>query len=101
MFKKLKALRDEFKSEVAFYRRVLTDKRVPRPAKWLLGLAIAYMLSPIDLIPDFIPVLGYLDDAVVVPLLIWLALRMIPREIVAEARLAARNPQSLSQSEES
>jgi len=48
-----------------------------------------YALSPIDLIPDFIPVLGYLDDLIIVPLGIWLALRLIPPEIIAEHRATA------------
>lgn len=62
------------------------DPRTPWYAK-LLALAIAaYAASPIDLIPDFIPVLGYLDDLVLVPAGIWLVLRLIPAEVMAEAR---------------
>jgi uncharacterized membrane protein YkvA (DUF1232 family) len=65
------------------------DPRVPWYAKALaLGVA-AYALSPIDLIPDFIPVLGYLDDVVIVPLGIALVRRLIPAELLAEHRLAA------------
>jgi uncharacterized membrane protein YkvA (DUF1232 family) len=55
-------------------------------AKVLLGMAIGYLLLPIDLIPDFIPVIGHLDDLVIVPGLIYLALKMIPDEVVAECR---------------
>ena len=58
----------------------------PRLAKWLLGLAIGYVLLPFDLIPDFIPVLGQLDELVVVPGLIYLALRLIPDKIIADCR---------------
>lgn len=62
------------------------DPRTPWYAK-LLALAIAaYAASPIDLIPDFIPVLGYLDDLLLVPTGIWLVLRLIPAEVMAEAR---------------
>jgi uncharacterized membrane protein YkvA (DUF1232 family) len=61
------------------------------PAKVILLLVIAYVLSPIDLIPDWIPVLGYLDDAIVIPLGVGLATRLIPREIMAEHRAEARN----------
>lgn len=62
------------------------DPRTPWYAK-LLALAIAaYAASPIDLIPDFIPVLGYLDDLILVPAGIWLVLRLIPAEVMAEAR---------------
>lgn len=65
------------------------DPRVPWYAK-LLAIAVAgYALSPIDLIPDFIPVLGYLDDVIIVPLGILLAVRLIPPEIMAEHRAAA------------
>jgi uncharacterized membrane protein YkvA (DUF1232 family) len=65
------------------------DPRVPWHVKLLaLGVA-AYALSPIDLIPDFIPVLGYLDDALIVPLGILLVLRLIPKELMDEHRAAA------------
>ena len=67
-------------------------------AKLVAGLVVAYALSPIDLIPDFIPVLGYLDDLVIVPLGIILAVRLIPGALLAEFReqadAAIRRPQS-------
>jgi uncharacterized membrane protein YkvA (DUF1232 family) len=62
------------------------DPRTPVPAKIVIGLVLAYALSPIDLIPDFIPVLGYLDDLIILPLGIWLALKLIPREVFRENR---------------
>lgn len=65
------------------------DPRTPWPAKLLAAVVVAYALSPIDLIPDFIPVLGYLDDLVLVPLGIWLVLRLIPDEVMADARARA------------
>ncbi len=65
------------------------DPRVPWVAKALAAVVVGYAFSPIDLIPDFIPVLGYLDDLVLIPLGIALALRMIPSEVMAECRTRA------------
>lgn len=61
----------------------------PLLAKALCVLVVAYALSPIDLVPDFIPVLGYVDDVILLPGLIWLAIRMIPAGVMAESRLRA------------
>jgi len=61
----------------------------PWTAKVLAAIVVAYALSPIDLIPDFVPVLGYLDDVILLPLLIWLALRLLPPEVIAESRRQA------------
>jgi uncharacterized membrane protein YkvA (DUF1232 family) len=65
------------------------DPRVPWYAKAVALAVAAYALSPIDLIPDFIPVLGYLDDVIIVPLGILLAVRLIPADVLAEHRAAA------------
>ena len=59
----------------------LKDKETPIIAKIFAGITVAYALSPIDLIPDFIPVLGYLDDIIILPALIALTIRLIPKEI--------------------
>ncbi len=58
-------------------------------SKVLIGLAVAYLLSPVDIIPDFIPILGHLDDVILVPGLIWLALTIIPKSVKQDAREAA------------
>ena len=75
------------------------DPRVPWYAKALAVCIAAYALSPIDLIPDFIPVLGYLDDAILLPLGILLVVRLIPKDVMAEHRavaaVAAERPQSM------
>lgn len=65
------------------------DPRVPLAAKLFAGLIATYALSPIDLIPDFIPVLGFLDDLLIVPAGIWLAVRMIPADVLEDLRLRA------------
>jgi uncharacterized membrane protein YkvA (DUF1232 family) len=75
-----------FKRELIVYQRVLKDERTPARAKVFLGLAIAYLCMPFDLIPDFIPVIGHLDDAVIIPALVFVALRCVPREVVSEHR---------------
>lgn len=76
-------------------REVLTlwlagrDPRTPLAAKLLAAAVAAYALSPIDLIPDFIPVLGLLDDLIILPAGIWLALRMVPPDVLADCRSEA------------
>lgn len=75
------------------------DPRVPRHAKVLAAAVAAYALSPIDLIPDFIPVLGLIDDLLLVPAGIWLVVRLIPAEVMAELRAEAETrerPRSLA-----
>jgi uncharacterized membrane protein YkvA (DUF1232 family) len=61
----------------------------PLAAKILATLVVAYALSPIDLIPDFIPVIGYLDDVILIPLGIYLTLKLIPQPVIAECRMQA------------
>lgn len=65
------------------------DPRTPWAVKGLCVFVVAYALSPIDLIPDFIPVLGYVDDALLLPGLIWLAVRLLPANVVADSRVRA------------
>jgi uncharacterized membrane protein YkvA (DUF1232 family) len=62
------------------------DPRTPLFARLFVALIVAYAFSPIDLIPDFIPVLGYLDDLILIPAGVWLALKMIPLEVMAESQ---------------
>jgi len=66
------------------------DPRTPWYARLLVAAIVAYALSPIDLIPDFVPVLGYLDDLILVPLGIMLAVWLVPRPVLAECRERAR-----------
>ncbi len=75
-----------FKREAYALYIAARDPRVPWYAKVFMALVLAHTFSPIDLIPDFIPVLGYLDDLIVTPLGIALALKMIPAQVIADAR---------------
>ena len=77
------------KRDVVALHLAARDPRVPWPAKAVAVCVAAYALSPIDLIPDFIPVLGYLDDLIIVPLGILLALRLVPPDLMAEFRREA------------
>lgn len=67
----------------------LKDPRTPWHAKALAAFVVAYALSPIDLIPDFIPVLGYLDDVILLPVLIWVTVRLLPPDVLAGSRAQA------------
>jgi uncharacterized membrane protein YkvA (DUF1232 family) len=78
------------RDEINVYRLVLAHKRTPWLARILLGAALAYFASPIDLIPDAIPVLGQLDDLMIVPGLVLLALRFVPKDVVEECRQQVR-----------
>ncbi len=78
------------RSDVVTLWMALRHPGTPRIARVIAALAVAYALSPIDLIPDFIPVLGYLDDVVLLPLLVWLALRCIPTGVLHECREQAQ-----------
>ena len=69
---------------------VARDPRVPWYARLFVAAVVAYALSPIDLIPDFVPVLGYLDDLILVPLGLALAVRMVPPDVLEECRARAR-----------
>jgi len=86
MLDQLKDTGRRLKKELRTYRHILRDDRTPKLAKILLWVAIGYFALPFDLIPDFIPVLGHLDDAIIIPLLIYMALRMIPEEVVIDCR---------------
>jgi uncharacterized membrane protein YkvA (DUF1232 family) len=99
----IKSMRESLRSRAKDLKRQLSavyyacrDPRVRIPPKIIIGICVAYALSPIDLIPDFIPVLGYLDDLVIIPALIGLAIKLIPREVFAEAKERAdREPIAL------
>ena len=82
----LKERAKRLKSEIPAVYLALKDKQTPLPAKILAGITGGYALSPIDLIPDFIPVLGYLDDMLILPALAALTIRLIPPEVMERCR---------------
>ena len=86
MGQRLREVGRQAKREIDVYRRVLSHPRTPRLARWCLAGAVAYLLNPFDLIPDFVPVLGQLDDLVIVPALVIIAQRLIPADVWAECR---------------
>lgn len=92
LIEKLKQRAAALKKELIALGIAARDPRVPWVAKAGLVLVLAYAFSPIDLIPDFIPVLGYLDDLLIVPAGIALVLKMIPAEVIQEARQQAADP---------
>ncbi len=83
---KLKQKARELKADARVLLLAYKDPRTPLSAKILIGITVGYLLSPIDLIPDFIPVLGLLDDLVVVPALIALSIKLIPKNVLQDAR---------------
>jgi uncharacterized membrane protein YkvA (DUF1232 family) len=88
-WEKLKEKSGKLKQNVFVLYLACRHSGTPRYAKWFAAFVVAYAFSPIDLIPDFIPVLGYLDDLILIPVGIWLALRWIPPSIILECRLKA------------
>jgi uncharacterized membrane protein YkvA (DUF1232 family) len=87
VIEKLKQIAAKLKAEFEFYRRLQQHPQTPIFAKALLWLAIGYVLMPFDLIPDFLPVIGQLDEVVIIPLLLYLALKLTPPDIIAACRI--------------
>jgi uncharacterized membrane protein YkvA (DUF1232 family) len=86
MFERAKSIGKNLKFEIKVYQLLLNDIRTPKLSKILLGLALVYAVFPFDIIPDFIPVLGHVDDMVIVPALIVLALKLVPKEVYQECK---------------
>jgi uncharacterized membrane protein YkvA (DUF1232 family) len=89
MLDQLKAGARALKREAYAIYLAARDPRTPWYVKVLIFFVVAHIFSPIDLIPDFVPILGYLDDLIITPAGIWLALRLIPSEVIVEARATA------------
>jgi uncharacterized membrane protein YkvA (DUF1232 family) len=90
MLERMEQWARRLKVEVAALWHAYRDPRTPWYAKAWAALVVAYALSPMDLIPDFIPVLGMLDDLLLVPLGVAVAIRLIPRQVMEESREKAR-----------
>lgn len=97
MFEKFKRIVKKLKQEVVPLYYALFEKRTPIIAKVFAGITVGYLLSPIDLIPDFIPVLGLLDDLIIVPLLIKFTLTLIPKHIIEDIKNKIDSKQKLPQ----
>ena len=89
MFNKLKKKAEQITQNMSILYIAYKRKDVPMIAKIMIIIAIVYALSPIDLIPDFIPILGYLDDLIILPILIYISIKIIPQSILKECEKEA------------
>ena len=90
MFERLKKRAQWLKRDIVTLWFAYRHPQMPLAAKIAAILIVAYAFSPIDLIPDFIPVLGFLDEVILLPVFIWLTLKLIPEAVVVESRIAAQ-----------
>lgn len=90
LFETWKTRAHQLKTDVFALYLAYKDPRTPWHARIFAALVVGYAFSPIDLIPDPIPILGYLDDLVLIPLGVFLALKMIPPEVISESREKAK-----------
>lgn len=81
----------KWKTEIPAIAMALNNKETPLHAKILAAITVGYALSPIDLIPDFIPVLGYLDDLIILPLLAGCTIRCIPKDVMNSCRIRSKD----------
>jgi uncharacterized membrane protein YkvA (DUF1232 family) len=89
MFKKIKDWAKKLKRQIFILYYACKDERVPWYAKVFTAIVVAYAFSPIDLIPDFIPILGYLDEIILLPIGIMFALKMIPKDVLTDCEVKA------------
>lgn len=89
LIEKIKSWAQLLKKDVLMLWFATKNSKTPRAPKLICIFIVAYALSPIDLIPDFIPILGYVDDLILLPMLIWIAIRLIPNTIIQESRVKA------------
>ena len=90
MFKKIQSWAKKLKNDVLVLWFALKSPNIPLIAKLIGIFTVAYALSPIDLIPDFIPILGYLDDLILVPILVLITIKLIPNDVITESQQKAQ-----------
>ena len=95
LIEKIKSSARQLKSVLNILAISYKDPRTPLLPKIIIGITVAYLLSPIDLIPDFIPVIGLIDDLIIVPLLISLSIKLIPKVVLEDARKKAAEQSAL------
>ena len=82
------------KKKIKYYLKLIElvakDEQLPKAARWMAGATVAYALSPLDLIPDFIPILGQLDDLLILPVMVFITIRLIPEEILERNKEKAK-----------
>lgn len=93
---RLKQRASQLKNEILALGLAFKDKRTPLLAKILVGLTVSYAVSPIDIIPDFIPILGYLDDLIILPALIALSIKLVPKEVLKDCRAKVKDGYTIS-----
>lgn len=87
----------KLRNQAGLYRNVMGDPRTPGIAKILLGVAVFYMMLPFDFIPDFVPFVGLLDDALVLPVLIGIAFFLVPQQVWRDARRGIHSREKVKQ----
>ncbi len=95
MLERIKRIGNNLRFEINVYQSLLNHIRTPKLPKILLGLALGYALFPFDIIPDFIPVIGQIDDMIIVPALIVIALKLVPDELYQECKFRIKQAQHL------
>lgn len=93
MLNKIKLWASKLKQQARILQTVYQDERTPFKAKLVIWITLGYLFSPIDLIPDFIPVLGLVDDIIIVPILIGFAIKLVPKDVWSDAVEKVKNQQ--------
>lgn len=88
---KMKQFAARMKLQLKTLNEVRLDPRTPWLAKFIIVLVVVYAFSPIDLIPDFIPILGYIDDLILLPLGVYVAIKLIPKEVWQDCKIRAKD----------